>query len=110
LRRLVAGGKGEALKIIIEPNTKARTTGSFQVTGPQTFQLGDIVEVQVSFAAIPLRASKWKICIILRGITLFEGRFAQVRTEFYDLGTKAESTTGSVREEFDAKSRTYRKD
>ena len=52
---------------------------SFQSTGPQIFQLGDIVEVQVSFIAIPLRGSKWKISTILRSITLFEGKFTQVK-------------------------------
>jgi len=47
------------------------------VTGPQIFQLGDIVEVQISFVAIPLRGDKWKISMRLRSITLFEGRFTQ---------------------------------
>jgi hypothetical protein len=58
------------------------TRTSFQATGPQIFQLGDIVEVQVSFVAIPLRGNKWKISTILRSISLFEGKFTQVKTEF----------------------------
>ena len=63
------------------------TKTSFQATGPQIFQLGDIVEVQVSFVAIPLRGKKWKISMILRSISLFEGRFTQVRVE-HDIGYK----------------------
>lgn len=58
---------------------------SFRATGPQIFQLGDIVEVQVSFIAVPLRGKKWKISTILRSINLFEGKFTQVRT-VYALG------------------------
>ena len=56
----------------------AKTETSFQSIGPQIFQLGDIVKVQVSFIAIPLQGKKWKISIILRSISLFEGKFTQV--------------------------------
>ncbi|KAF8969131.1 hypothetical protein BDZ97DRAFT_1915494 [Flammula alnicola] len=49
----------------------------FRATGPQIFQVGDIVEVQVSFIAIPMRDNKWKISTILRSISLFDGRFTQ---------------------------------
>ena len=52
--------------------------GRFQPTKPQTFQVGDIVEVQVSFIAIPIRDNKWKISTILRSVKLFDGRFTQV--------------------------------
>jgi hypothetical protein len=40
--------------------------------------VGDIVEVQVSFIAIPIRDNKWKINSILRSISLFDGKFTQV--------------------------------
>ena len=74
--------KGEALsRFLLLMKT------SFQATGPQIFQLSDIVEVQVSFVAIPLRGKKWKISTILRSISLFEGRFTQVRVE-HDIGYK----------------------
>lgn len=63
----------------------AKTRTSFQATGPQIFQLSDIVEVQVSFIAIPLRDKKWKISTILRSISLFEGKFSQVKMQ-YPLG------------------------
>jgi len=49
----------------------------FQPTGPQTFQVGDIVEVQVSFIAVPIRDNKWKISTILRSISLFDTRYTQ---------------------------------
>ena len=50
---------------------------SFKVAGPQIFQGGDIVELQISFIVIPLRDQKWRMSIILRGITLLEGIFTQ---------------------------------
>ena len=49
--------------------------GRFQPTKPQTFQVGDIVEVQLSFIAIPIRDNKWKI---LRSVNLFNRSFTQV--------------------------------
>ena len=52
----------------------------FRPTKPQTFQIGDIVEVQASFIAVPIRDNKWKINMILRSISLFDGSFTQVLT------------------------------
>jgi len=49
----------------------------FRPTSPQTFQVGDIVEVQVSFIAVPIRDNKWKINKILRSISLFDGSYTQ---------------------------------
>ncbi|KDR79834.1 hypothetical protein GALMADRAFT_62586, partial [Galerina marginata CBS 339.88] len=40
---------------------------------PVTFQIGDIVEVQVSFAIFPLREGKLKTSMILRSISLLDG-------------------------------------
>lgn len=54
-------------------------SGRFQSARPQTFQVGDIVEVQVSFIAVPIRDNKWKISTILRSISLFDGSFTKVR-------------------------------
>ena len=42
------------------------------------FQVGDIVEVQVSFAVLPLREGKMKSSMILRSITLLDGSQTQV--------------------------------
>ncbi|KDR66261.1 hypothetical protein GALMADRAFT_19944, partial [Galerina marginata CBS 339.88] len=44
---------------------------------PVIFQVGDIVEVQVSFALLPLREGKLKTCMILRSISLLDGSQTQ---------------------------------
>lgn len=50
----------------------------FIPTAPVTFQVGDVVEVQVSFAVLPLRYGKLKSSLILRSITLLDGSVSQV--------------------------------
>ena len=45
---------------------------------PIIFGVGDIVEVQASFMAHPLKQGKIKSTMILRGITLIDGTFTQV--------------------------------
>ena len=52
--------------------------GRFCSTGLQIFQVGDIMEVQVLFIAIPIHNNKWKINSILRSISLFNRSFTQV--------------------------------
>ena len=42
--------------------------------------MGDIVEVQISFAVLPLREGKMKTSMILRSITLLDGTQTQVGT------------------------------
>ena len=76
--------------------TMVMTTGSVQIslstcldridilcrftrTKPISFRTGDIVEVQVSFALLPLREKKFKLSLILRSLTLFDARYRQVR-------------------------------
>ena len=59
---------------------------SFRAIAPQFIQVGDIVEVQVSFVGIPLRDNKWKISTVLRSISLFDGQFTQVRLTMHWLG------------------------
>ena len=49
----------------------------FIATAPVTFQVGDIVEAQVSFAVVPLREGKMKTSMILRSITLLDGTQTQ---------------------------------
>ena len=46
---------------------------------PVKFQIGDIVEAQVSIIAVPIRDKKMKTVMILRGLTLLDGSFSQVR-------------------------------
>jgi hypothetical protein len=50
----------------------------FIPTKPITFSTGDIVEVQVSFALLPLREKKYKLSLILRSLTLFDATYTQV--------------------------------
>ena len=45
---------------------------------PIIFGVGDIVEVQASFMAIPLKGGKFKSTMVLRGITLVDGTFTHV--------------------------------
>ncbi|KDR77363.1 hypothetical protein GALMADRAFT_66677, partial [Galerina marginata CBS 339.88] len=45
---------------------------------PVMFQIGDIVEVQVSFAIFPLRQGKLKTSMILRSISLLDGSQTKV--------------------------------
>lgn len=84
ISRTPVTGKGEARtrKVNTVPPANENQVSRDWTTGPQIFQLGDIVEVQVSFIAIPLRGNKWKINTILRSINLFEGRFTQVNIDY----------------------------
>ena len=43
------------------------------------FGVGDIVEIQASFMAVPLKQGKMKTTMVLRGITLIDGTFTQVQ-------------------------------
>ncbi|KAF8969734.1 hypothetical protein BDZ97DRAFT_1754546 [Flammula alnicola] len=56
------------------PHMCTQKKTSFRATGQQIFQVGDILKVQVSFIAIPMRDNKWKV---RRSISLFDGRFIQ---------------------------------
>jgi len=56
------------------------TTKSVETVNPQIFRVGDIVEAQVSFIAVPLTDNKHKMIIVLRSIALLDTTFSQVRT------------------------------
>ncbi|PPR04342.1 hypothetical protein CVT24_013182, partial [Panaeolus cyanescens] len=45
---------------------------SFERCKPTNFQIGDIVEIQISFAALPLRGGRFKMGLILRSIALLD--------------------------------------
>jgi hypothetical protein len=57
---------------------------SFKEAGPQIFQEGDIVELQVSFIVVPIRDQKCRMSIVLRGVTLLEGIFTQASAILQD--------------------------
>jgi hypothetical protein len=44
------------------------------------FRIGDIVQVQVSFVAIPVRGNKYKMLAVLRSMALLDGSLSKVRT------------------------------
>lgn len=47
---------------------------------PATYLPGDIVEVQVSFAAFQTRGGTNRLEAVLRGLTLLDDTFSKVRT------------------------------
>jgi len=49
-----------------------------EAVNPQIFRVGDIVEAQVSFIAVPLKDKKYKMIVVLRSIALLNGTFSQV--------------------------------
>lgn len=61
----------------------------FKKVSPAIFQIGDLVEVQVSMVALPQRGAKAKASLILRSISLMDSRFSQVNR--YAYFKKAES-------------------
>lgn len=58
-------------------------------TAPVKFQVGDIVEVQVSFAVLPLREGKMKTSMILRSITLLDRSQTQVGYSVMEMAEKS---------------------
>ncbi|KAF8811793.1 hypothetical protein BYT27DRAFT_7017840, partial [Phlegmacium glaucopus] len=47
-------------------------TNRFEPVGPEIFRIGDIVEIQVSFIAVPLKDNKHKMIVVLRSIALLD--------------------------------------
>lgn len=45
---------------------------------PSYFRVGDIVEAQVSFKVVPLKAGKRKMLVVLRAIALMDGAYSKV--------------------------------
>ena len=52
---------------------------SMEAVNPQIFRVGDIVEAQVSFIAVPLKDKKHKMIVVLWSIALLDATFSQVR-------------------------------
>lgn len=46
---------------------------------PATFRVGDIVEVQLTVVAIPVKRNRFTMIVQLRTIALFNGEFTEVR-------------------------------
>jgi hypothetical protein len=52
---------------------------SYEIAKPQSYRVGDIVEVQVSFTVVPLRGQKYKMLSVMRSIALMNNKFTEVR-------------------------------
>lgn len=50
---------------------------AFQEVHPQTFRIGDIVEVQLTFAVVPLKGKRVKMLSVLRSIVLLDRKFGE---------------------------------
>jgi len=50
----------------------------FEKCGPQTFHVGDLVEIQLSFIGVPLKEKHRKVLVVLRSMALLDGRFSIV--------------------------------
>jgi len=53
---------------------------SYEVTEPQMYRVGDIVEVQMSFVVVPLKSQHFKMLSVLHSIALIDSSFTQVFT------------------------------
>ena len=67
------------LDLVYTPQHSRLTRYRFEPIKPQLIKNGDIVEMQVSFIAVPTRDNKYRISTVLRSISVFDGHFSQVR-------------------------------
>jgi hypothetical protein len=51
---------------------------------PIRFRVGDIVEVQITVAAVPIRSNKFKMITQLRCLALLDGTFTDVSILYQD--------------------------
>ncbi|KAF8868776.1 hypothetical protein BD779DRAFT_1683078 [Infundibulicybe gibba] len=64
---------------IVEYYTQQISEGrkSFLKAGPQSFRVGDLVDVQLSFVIVPLKEQRYKMVTVLHSIALVNGSFSQ---------------------------------
>ncbi|KAF9464019.1 hypothetical protein BDZ94DRAFT_1356192, partial [Collybia nuda] len=55
----------------------------YSPTNPINFRVGDIVEVQLAFMAVPIKDQRYKMLVSLRGITLLDDSHRNVSTNHY---------------------------
>jgi hypothetical protein len=48
------------------------------MTSPIKIQIGDLVEVQMSIVAVPVKGGESKLTALLRSVTLMDGTYTQV--------------------------------
>jgi len=44
----------------------------YESTDPNKFRIGDIVEVQLSFVAVPVKENKFRLILVMRALTLLD--------------------------------------
>lgn len=79
VRMLCGAEKGTKYTYSSRTNHITDEEKSVEVVNPQIFRVGDIVEAQVSFIAVPLKDNKYKMIVVLRSIALLDATFSQVR-------------------------------
>ncbi|KAG6893935.1 hypothetical protein C0995_015577 [Termitomyces sp. Mi166 len=80
LERIARNGfKRTADNIVEYAQEKTLIDGSkkYKKVKPQTFRIGDLVAVQLSFIVAPLRGGRYKMVVVLRSITLLDDTFTQ---------------------------------
>jgi hypothetical protein len=55
---------------------------SFIPTNPTCFRIGDIVEVQFTISAVPVKKEKFKMILNLRSLALVDGDFTEVTLQY----------------------------
>jgi hypothetical protein len=50
----------------------------FETVNPTQFRIGDIVEVQATIVAVPVRNNRFKMILQLRALALLDGTFTDV--------------------------------
>ncbi len=56
-------------------------TNRFEPVDPVRFRVGDIVEVQATVVAIPIKGNKFKTIAQLHSLALIDGLFTEVSTK-----------------------------
>ncbi|KAF8235435.1 hypothetical protein L208DRAFT_1256878, partial [Tricholoma matsutake] len=67
------------------PNMLTQFYQRVEAASLHVFQIGDIVEIQVSFIIVPLKEGKNKMIVVLQSIALLNTIFSQVRESAYKL-------------------------
>ena len=66
---------------IIKATSTRRALHRFSELSPLVFDIGDIVEAQVSFIVVPLKGQNYKIQTVMHSIALLDSQFSKVHDE-----------------------------
>jgi len=79
--------------------SEANRKKSYETIQPQTYHVGDIVEVQIFFVAVPLKGQKAKMLAILHSVALMDDSFATVSAYNIHKGDMLTEDPGCCKEE-----------